>query len=312
MDIKKTTASDMLQHVRITELECSMIEIARGRGALFLAMQPTFHLVLNGSCHLIAEDGSFDIELAAGDFVVVPRGLRHSVGDTAEVKSVPARDAERVPMALARDVPTLLRFRDADPPAFRILSGVFRFPPSMASSVMAALPAWLCLKAAHQVCALSSGLAGAVMEPGGKALLWRLADLLLLEAVRQDAGIMAQLAKLGPVWLRTYRIERAVAAVMAEPAQCWTLTSLARLVGMSRASFAEKYQARISMPPMQHVAIIRLDHAAMLLRSTALAISEVARQSGYSSDSSFARGFRLRHGITPRAYRKAAWVQPLS
>ncbi len=313
MSTHKTTASEILQHVRITELECSLIEVASGCGAMFVAMQPTFHFVLEGHCHLSAEDGSFDAALSAGDFVVVPHGRRHSLSASPMVAAVPARDAERIPLALARDVPVLLRFGNSDSPAFRILSGVFRFPALTANPIVSALP--LLLRTSHgegQSVTFSRALATSVMEPGGRALVLRLAELMLLDTVRNDPDVMARIAELGPVWLRTFRIERAVAAVTANPAHPWTLVSLAKHVGMSRASFAEKYLARIGQPPMQHLASIRLDHAAALLRSTALPIGEIAHQSGYVSESSFARVFRQRHGITPKDFRKAAWIQLLS
>lgn len=308
----KTIASEILQHIRLTEMECSLIEVAAGRGAMFVAMRPTFHLVLEGHCHLSAEDGSFSARLEAGDFVVVPHGRRHSLGDSPEVQAVPARDAERVPLALERDVPGLLRVCGDQTPAFRILSGVFRFPPLTANPIVSALPPFMrCSGSEVRSVAVGPGLTASLLAPGGRALVLRLADLMLLDTVRGDPVLMAQMSELGPVWLRTFRIEEAVAAVTANPAHPWTLDLLAKHVGMSRTSFSEKYVARLGVPPMQHVATIRLNHGAALLRSTPLSIGEIARQSGYASESSFSRVFRSQHGSSPKEYRHAAWIQAL-
>jgi AraC-like DNA-binding protein/uncharacterized cupin superfamily protein len=309
----RTITSEILQHVRLTELECSLIEVAAGQGAMFVAMQPTFHFVIEGRCHVSAEDGSFSAELVAGDFVVVTHGRRHSLGDSPEVQAVPARDAERVPLALDRDVPVLLRFCAGEPPAFRILSGVFRFPAMTANPIVSALPPLLrCNRNEGRSAAFGAALASSLLAPGGRALALRLADLMLLEAVRGDPRIMERISALGPAWLRTFRIEQAVAAVTSDPAHPWTLALLAKQAGMSRASFAEKYVARLGVPPMQHVVTIRLNHGAALLRSTTLPVGEIARQSGYASESSFARVFRNRHGSSPKEYRKAAWIQPMN
>ncbi|MFW3895172.1 AraC family transcriptional regulator [Pseudomonas bharatica] len=307
----KTTASQVLGQVHITELECSLMEVAPGRGALFVAMQPTFHFILDGACHLAAEDGSFQAQLEGGDFVVLPHGRRHSLSVDAKVRPIPAREAERVPLALARDVPAFLRLGHGAAPAFRTLSGVFRFPALTANPIVAALPAVMQRPCSGHGIVSGDALAEAVMAPGGRALVQRLSDLMLLEAVRSTPHVMAKVSELAHVWLRTYRIERAVAAVTAEPGYPWTLETLCKLVGMSRASFAEKYLARTGVPPMQHVASIRLNHAATLLRSTALTIAEVAHQSGYASESSFTRVFRQRQGTTPSEFRKAAWIQPM-
>jgi AraC family transcriptional activator of mtrCDE len=312
MKSHKTTLSEILQHVRLTEMECALIEMTAGRGGIFVAMQPTFHFVMEGTCHLSADDGSFDVELAAGDFVVVPHGRRHNVSDRPGVKTVPARDAERVPMALERDVPVVLRFGGGGTPAFRILSGVFRFPPLTANPIVSALPPLLrTSRRDGQSAPPGPTLEAALTAPGGRALVLRLADLMLLDAVRGDPVLMERIAGLGPVWLRTFRIEQAVAAVMSNPAHPWTLASLAKHAGMSRTSFTEKYLARLGVPPMQHVAEIRLNHAAGLLRTTTLQVGEISRQSGYASESAFARVFRARHGLTPTEYRKVAWIHPI-
>lgn len=312
MSAHKTTVSEILQHLRVTEMECALIEVATGCGAMFVAMQATFHIVIDGHCHLRADDGSFSAPLAAGDFALVPHGRLHSVNDGPNVAALSATHAQRVPLALERDVPVLLRFGHGERPAFRVLSGAFRFPAMTATPIVSALPALLHRPSAGAITLCGSDLATKVMEPGGRALTLRLADLMLLESVRGNDEIMDRIASLGPVWLRTFRIEKAVSAVSTNPSHPWTLETLARYAGMSRTTFAEKYLARLGVPPMQHVASIRLRHAAFLLRSTILPVSEVARQSGYTSESSFARVFRNHHGESPLAYRKAAWIQPLN
>jgi AraC-like DNA-binding protein len=51
---------------------------------------------------------------------------------------------------------------------------------------------------------------------------------------------------------------------------------------------------------------LRLERACGLLRMTSVRISEISEQCGFSSLFSFSRTFRVRHGLSPRAYREAA------
>lgn len=308
----QTTTSEILQHVRVTELECALIEVASGHGAKFVAMRPTFHFVLNGNCHLVAEDGSCSASLKSGDFVVVPHGRRHALSSSLGGAAVTAQQAERINPPLARDVPVMLRFGSSAAPAFRILSGVFQFPALTAKPIVSTLPLLLRSQQDGPLTLFGDELATSVMAPGGRAVVLRMADLMILEAIRGAPEIMAQIADLGPVWLKTFRIEQAVAAMTDNPAHPWTLASLSKYVGMSRASFADKYLIRMGLPPIQHLTNIRLDHAASLLRSTALPIGEIAHQSGYASESSFTRAFRKRHGVPPKDFRRIAWIQPIN
>lgn len=307
----RTTASEFLQHVRTTALESALIDVGPAGGAMFVALKPTFHLLIEGACSLLTEDGEASAAVHAGDFIVLPRGIRHSLRDGPDVPAWPATHAHRSASPLARDVPAQLAFgTPGHATAFRTLSGVFEFPAQTSRPIVAAMPRLLRL-AAVQTGAIHANTAARALAAGGRAYVQRLADLLLLEAVRAEPDLMSRLSLLGATWLRTFGVEHAIAAVSADPAQAWTLASLARHAGMSRASFAAKYQAHVGLPPMRHLAAIRLAHAAQLLRSTVLSVSEVAARSGYESESSFGRAFRRRHGTTPAAYRRQAWVEPI-
>lgn len=303
------TASEFLQHLRITALECALIEVEAGGGAIFVAQKPSFHLLLTGACTLVADDQQPWLTLRPGDFLVLPHGERHSLCDGADVLALPAARAQRTPSPLARDVPVQLAVGEpGDQPAFHVLSGVFDFPIQTTRPIVSALPRVLRLPAQP---GLHQSVAERATAPGGRAFVERLANLLLLETVRAEPGVMSRLSTLGASWLRTFGVEHAIAAISANPAHAWSLAGLAQHAGMSRASFAAKYQAHVGQPPMQHVAAIRLAHAANLLRSTAMPLSEVAAQSGYRSESSFGRAFARQYGAAPAAYRKQAWVQPL-
>lgn len=99
------------------------------------------------------------------------------------------------------------------------------------------------------------------------------------------------------------RVAKVVSAVLADPGLPHSITSLAELIGMSRATFIRHFMRATSMNPMQFVAKARLDHAAELLRSTTLPVKSVAARIGYMNRSHFSRAFRKAHGVDPSQFR---------
>ena len=72
------------------------------------------------------------------------------------------------------------------------------------------------------------------LKPGGETIITRLADVLVIQALRTW---IAQDDDAGKGWLRAIRdprIGRAIALVHRDPAQAWTVESLAKAAGMSR------------------------------------------------------------------------------
>jgi AraC family transcriptional activator of mtrCDE len=101
------------------------------------------------------------------------------------------------------------------------------------------------------------------------------------------------------------RVARVIGAVLTDPGAAHSITSLAGLIGMSRATFIRHFMRATGMNPMQFVAKARLDHAAELLRSTSLPVKSVAARIGYLNRSHFSRAFRRAHGVDPSQFRTA-------
>ncbi len=57
------------------------------------------------------------------------------------------------------------------------------------------------------------------------------------------------------------RLHRVLAAVHAEPAQAWTLSSMAAVAGMPRARFAAHFASRVGVPAGEYLTGWRADSA---------------------------------------------------
>lgn len=105
------------------------------------------------------------------------------------------------------------------------------------------------------------------------------------------------------VMLHDVRLARAVTTVLEQPSAPYTVASLAALAGMSRTSFAGRFQATYGETPLEFVQRVRLRHAATLLRTTGIPVKVVAAAVGYASRSHFSRAFHATYGLDPRGYR---------
>ena len=85
-----------------------------------------------------------------------------------------------------------------------------------------------------------------------------------------------------------------------------TIRELAADLGMSPSHLRTRFRASCGVSLGKHMRELRLERACGLLRMTSARVSEIADQCGFSSLFSFSRAFRIRHGLSPKAYRDAA------
>lgn len=74
---------------------------------------------------------------------------------------------------------------------------------------------------------------------------------------------------------------------------------------MSRSTFAHAFRQCFGRSPMELLRTIRLDHAALLLRSSELPVKNVGASAGYSSRTSFSNAFQRAFSMSPGDYRAA-------
>jgi transcriptional regulator GlxA family with amidase domain len=135
-------------------------------------------------------------------------------------------------------------------------------------------------------------------RPGGHAVLARLGDVLLIQLVR---AWLEQGTPVGAGWLTALRdpqLGPVIVAVHADLGSPWTLESMARLAGLSRSRFAERFAGLVGTAPVTYLTRWRLERARDLLEA-GRSIRHVSRAVGYSSEQSFSRAFTRQYGLPP-------------
>lgn len=304
---------DILHHLKLSGLLYCKSELRGSWGILLPSLPRTsmFHIVLTGSCLL--EHGGQQLELKAGDFVFVPRGQGQIFKSDQAAQVVDLFD---LPCQQISEYYETLSIGDEGPVTL-VLCGVMRLEHPSAEYLLQSIPDLIYLAKDSQdypdwLNSTVQMMAAEFESPqlGGETLLTRLADVLVIQALRH--WIKQSSPNQG--WLRALhdqRIGPALSLIHSQPAQNWTLESLGQAVGMSRSAFANRFSELLGEPMLPYLTRWRMRLAAMrMLQGEKLTLT-FAEQLGYSSEAAFRRAFKKAMGQTISEHLKSL-TQPLA
>ena len=269
------------------------------------------HLVVSGRCWLGVPDGDA-LALEPGDAVALPHGDAHLLGSGRKGSRMQSRHAVHL------DLPALARARygGAGAPTF-VVCGWFSYESQLANAVMSAWPRVLRTNIRRRPSgmwlenAVQSALTEAAQgRPGSEAVADKVAELLFFEVLR---GYAESAPPQHTGWLAGMRdplVARSLELMHGRPAEAWTVASLAREVSSSRTVLAERFVARVGIPPMQYLTRWRVLLAAHLLRGGELNLGRIAQRIGYESEAAFNRAFKRQFGLPPGAWRRRHETRP--
>jgi transcriptional regulator GlxA family with amidase domain len=192
-----------------------------------------------------------------------------------------------------------------------LLCGGFLAEGSQASPLLLAIPPVLRIHpddpaAAGWLAGLLASLhaEAANPRPGAAAILAVLADLLVTQAIRSYLLELTTADRSAAGGLRDPRIAKAIRLAHANPAHPWTVEELAAEVAMSRSGFAASFRQLTGESPMRYVTRCRLARAASYLADAGISVAQIARRTGYESESSFTKAFARHFGMAPTDYRR--------
>lgn len=274
-------------------------------GAMSLPQESTleegapFHIVLKGSACL-HQKGRPALPLAPGDLILLTDGRAHSV-------VAPGSSAR--PIALQHDGIVPLHSNSATPEV-DVLCGHFTCSDVSSATLMSLLPNLLHVSlGAHQGGHILQALASVFRSEyehnrqGSHVIVDALGKALLAYALRLGSyaeAIEPSILALGA----DPRLSKAVYAVVRDPAQPWSIDTLAALCQMSRATFIRHFQAQSGCKIAEFIAKIRVLHACKLLADSTISITNIAFDVGYQSQSAFGKVFKDHTGLTPRQFRQ--------
>ena len=143
------------------------------------------------------------------------------------------------------------------------------------------------------------------MRPGGETMITRLADILVIHAIRfwithaplEQTGWLGALhdPQVGPIISKIHRY----------PGRPWTLESLAAEAFMSRSAFSARFTELVGESAMHYVTRWQMNAARSQLVEKNQTVAEVAHAFGYESEAAFNRAFKRHLGISPGAAKRS-------
>ena len=271
-----------------------------------------YHFLTEGRAYAKLSDGRRE-ELVAGDIVVFPHGDAHFLGNGSPEKPV---DAVQMFSKNLTDGLKLAQFGGGGE-ITRFVCGFMVCQPRLSEVFLAGLPEILKVHVANEPAGhwLENSIRFSVGEVSGSnagsgLVLAKLSEVLFVETLRRYINELPP-DQIG--WLAGARdpiIGQALALLHKEPAYPWTISNLARKVGLSRTRLAERFRHFLGESPMAYLAKWRLKLGAQMLQSTEDSVAEVAAAVGYGSEAAFNRAFKREFDCPPAQFRRKHKVPP--
>jgi len=267
-----------------------------------------FYVVAEGRCFL--EISGDEWELRVGDLVLLPQGDAHSLKDAPGSRSVPFSS---VPLSPGGTGMRTVHWGGGGMQT-QIVSGILKFDSPHALPILKAMDKTFVLRA--QDAGRSDGIdpllglycrEGRSQAPGSRAATAELLKLLFIEILRNrlSGQIRNQRPCGGNTLLLAFEpsLRAAAEAIHFEPGRPWTLAQLADLSGLSRTTFAVRFQSVAATSPLAYLTRVRMLKAVDLLERTTATLEAIAGQVGYGSEAAFSTAFKRELGVSPGAYR---------
>jgi AraC-like DNA-binding protein len=266
-----------------------------------------YHLIARGSCwgHAIGQE---PVRLGEGDLIVFPQGDPHVLSSAPGLRSTPDMSLFDGPLT---PLPVVRRIGGGGSDSARIVCCFMGCDERPFNPLLAALPTVMHLSATGSddgTAWLASLFMSAAKEsgstrPGGENVLARVSELMFVETIRRHLETLPPTHKGWLAGLRDPVVGQALAALHDRPTDAWTVERLARVVGLSRSVLAERFTDLVGQPPMQYLALWRMQLAARLLADGGQ-VAQVADAIGYDSEAAFSRAFKKLVGKAPATWRR--------
>lgn len=267
-----------------------------------------FHIVTVGHCWLDVE-GEESRLLKQGSLALVPHGNGHTIRSSQDDKAVPLFD---IPVEQVSERYEIMRY-GGDGELTQLTCGVVRFDHVVGQQLIEQLPKVLHIDswADDEDGWLQSTLRFIAREakelrPGGETVITHLADILIIQAIRSwiDSAPEAERGWLAA--LRDKQVGSALAVIHSTPDKDWSVTALAKEVGMSRSGFSARFTHLVGESAMRYLTHWRMQLARMQLQETSDSLSVIAARLGYQSEVAFCRAFKRVFGVSPGSIRYTA------
>ncbi|MEP2717089.1 AraC family transcriptional regulator [Pseudophaeobacter sp.] len=263
-------------------------------------------VVTEGQCWLELA-GEEPLAVGAGDLILLTCGPKHRLLSTPGGSSV---ELAQLPVHQVSEAYETLQFGGGGA-LTRAMYGIVRFDHAAGQRLVSLLPKplhvaswgaqfsdWLQSTLRFIACEARA------LRPGGETMITRLADIIVIETIRNWISSAPEAQAGWLLGLRDAQIGRAIREMHRTPAQDWTVADLAGVAGMSRSAFSARFTALMGQPAMQYLTGWRMQLARAQLLDGGQSLAAIAQGLGYQSEPAFSRAFKRVYGLPPGRLRQ--------
>ena len=271
----------------------------------------TFLVVTSGRCWLAVEDAE-PRALEQGQLALIPHGVPHIISSDPQVPAQPLFD---LPIEKISDRYECMRHGGGGA-LTRTMYGVVRFDDVAAQHLLRLLPQTIYIDGWNDDAGgwLQSILRfianeAAALKPGGETVITRLADVVVIQAIRSWLETSAEADQGWLAALRDRQIGRALALIHKAPERDWSVAALSSAAAMSRSAFSARFTDLVGVSPGRYLTEWRMQIARARLLDSADPVATIAGELGYESEAAFCRAFKRTFEASPGRLRRSA-AQP--
>ncbi len=307
--MEKDDSSCVLDILDGLRMETNIYHFSRLGSQWSVGVPPTpyslLHVIRRGEGQCILPEQFSRWPLSDGDAILIPTGETHIISHDGLAEPVPLQDHLAASQPGGREI---WRKGGLGPPKTELLCGIFEIRGIRHHPLFRYLPPALSLPKT-EVGEWMEPLLDSVEQdyssptPGSFASLARVSELLFSTAL---AKWLSQTDNNNP-WLGAFHdpyLGKALRAIHHQPGNDWTVSSLAKIAGVSRSSFASDFRTRLGVTPMAYVTNWRLWRAYLKLQDGDEDLSVLAGSTGFSCAASLTRAVRRHFGVPPSELRK--------
>jgi AraC-like DNA-binding protein len=258
-----------------------------------------FHIATRGSC-LVEINGSC-IELKAGDLIFISRACGHVIKGSEKAKVV---DFFSLPIHQVSDYYETLELNPDDPVTTMLLCGVVRLSHPAGEMLLSEMPDFIHInQEQHMFGDMMGEIVRLVLREasadyiGGETVITRLADILLIQAIRSWVEDASDFECRWVGALKDEKIGKAMLCIHSRPEMPWTIERLGKEVGMSRTAFSNRFTELVGDTVMSYLTRWRMNMAMMRLKSGEQVNPDFVESLGYMSEPAFRRAFKKVFGL---------------
>ena len=312
--LKKNSQQIKCNKINFSVLD-DVIDTLRFRGSIFFHSSlaapwgmympaltlPRFHIALEGAFYIGSDDNEAAVKPM--DIVMLPNGDKHWIADQKNRQLVPSEQAGEA-CELGRPL-----FQQGEI-TNRVMCGVVEYEHAISHPIISALPSIIHLTNIQHddTIWMTATLIDAEITRSQRKqsiIIDRLTEVLFIQLLNQYVGENKFLSGFLAA-LHDSGINRALQLIHKNPEKHWTLDSLGKEVGMSRATLQRKFKASLDSSPIAYLNQWRLTKAYQLIKHSNLPFDAIADKIGLSDARTLRTAFQRRYGITPNALRKAS------